>query len=320
MIIINSQKVLFGLFLIIFFLFGILLLYLPLNESRAEIEFIIKNNDGASKIGQSLEDAGIIFNKNIFIIYTLITGRDKQLKAGKYILSSSMSISEIANLFSKGLAKSEDIEITIPEGFNKWEIGEKLQEAKLVKIEDFLSIAGSYEGYLFPDTYRFNKNSTAIEIAEKMKNNFEKKVNLVKLTPTRDQIILASILEKEVKTKDDMELVSGILWKRLDVGMPLQVDAAVAYGKCLESEGKFCDIAIVSIRDSLKIDGPYNTYALIGLPVGPISNPGIAAIKASLNPVSSDYWYYLSATAEDSRTIFSKTSAEHARNRAKYLK
>ncbi|MDP3697075.1 MAG: endolytic transglycosylase MltG, partial [Candidatus Taylorbacteria bacterium] len=142
--------------------------------------------------------------------------------------------------------------------------------------------------------------------------------------PGRGQLIIASMLEKEVREPQDMALVAGIIYKRLELGMLLQIDAAVTYGACLERARNqsiygFCDVSQIGVANFLDIDSPYNLYLRSGLPAGPISNPGEEAIKAALNPEKSDYLFYLSAKS-DGRTIFSRTAAEHERNRVKYLR
>ena len=145
--------------------------------------------------------------------------------------------------------------------------------------------------------------------------NFDKKLNsdlrqqiLEQKKTIFDVITMASLLEKEVRTLEDKKIVSGILWKRLSVGMALQLDCTVNYVTGKNHPG-------VLIKDT-KINSPYNTYKYPGLPKGPISNPGMNSIIATLNPTKTDYWFYLT----DGTTHFSKTAEEHSAKKAKYLK
>ncbi|MEK7583193.1 MAG: endolytic transglycosylase MltG [Patescibacteria group bacterium] len=209
-----------------------------------------------------------------------------------------------------------DVAVTIPEGTNLADIDRLISEAKIASSSIFLTPAFlAREGTFFPDTYRFDRGSTAQEIYARFEENFAAKCD----ASCKKAITLASILEKEVQTLGDMRIVAGIIEKRLAVGMPLQLDATVAYGVCYAKFIKniYCDVSQVNIVDNIRKDSAYNTYTRTGLPVGPISNPGLKAIDAAQHPVSSDYWYYLSA--KDGTTIFSRTLAEHNRARAKYL-
>lgn len=316
--ILTTAKISIGFFIIALIAAGPFLIYSPISNSAAGKEVVINSGDGAKNIAKVLKNNGLVRSELLFLIYTKISGEEKNLKAGKYIFSGSLSIPGIVGIMARGQSESEDIEVTIPEGFNVFEIGKKLEELKAADGKEFLSNALELEGYLFPDTYRFKKDPSVLEIIGKMNENFKNKTKEFAL-PSTSEIIIASILEKEVKSEEDMKIVSGILWKRLQVDMLLQVDATVAYGVCKNKGLFFCDVSNVNLVDNIKLDAFYNTYARKGLPPGPISNPGLKAIKASMNPVSSDYWFYLSARAEDGRTIFSKTSAEHERNRVKYL-
>ena len=181
----------------------------------------------------------------------------------------------------------------------------------------------SLEGYLFPDTYQIAYGTPIEEAVRIMLQNFDTKLNqglkneiLKPTVPTQQKktifeiITMASLIEKEVKTKEDKELISGILWKRLKNKMPLQVDATVSY---ITGE-KTMEVS----KEETQIDSPYNTYKYRGLPLGPISNPGIESIEAAIYPKSSQYWYYLSTP--DGETIFSKTLEKHNIAKAKYLK
>jgi UPF0755 protein len=186
------------------------------------------------------------------------------------------------------------------------------------------------EGYLFPDTYRFSKEDLngvkiqTLDVVAKLQENFKGKTDdlfkNLSQQKIKETIVIASLLEKEVQSKAEMRLVAGIIEKRASIGMLLQIDATVAYGVCYPKFllRQYCDTSLANIIDNLKSSSPYNTYQRKGLPVAPISNPGIEAIKAALNPQPSDYLYYL--TAKDGTTIFSKTSAEHEAARRRYLR
>lgn len=204
-----------------------------------------------------------------------------------------------------------DIKVTIPEGTNIADT-ERLILAAGVKLQGRL-LAPEYlslEGKLFPDTYRFDRNSTVQDVIDRM---------LLDDSDSRT-LIIASMLEKEVQTEADMRIVAGIIEKRLSIGMALQLDATVAYGVCLPKFklGEYCDVSKANLVDNIKRDSTYNTYTRRGLPAGPISSPGRKALRAAASPQASEYWYYLSTP--DGTTIFSKTLEEHNRAKAKYLR
>lgn len=297
----------FFIFAIIFF--GIFIfqgIYLPKDLEGKEQLFSINKGEDIFTIGDNLTKSGLIKEKYSFILYSFLSGKHKKLKAGKYFLSPKMSVKSIVDkIFAGDIAKKR---VTIPEGFTVKQIEELLG----------LDLPGeNLEGFLFPDTYDFYIDIKGEEVVKIMKKNFEQKLNqelkeeIERQGKTIFEIItMASLIEKEVKTKEDKEIVSGILWKRLSVNMPLQVDATINY-----ITGK--KTTRISIEET-KIDSPYNTYLNTGLPPGPIANPGLESIKAALYPKSSDYWYYLSTP--DGKTIFSKTLQEHNLAKAKYLK
>ena len=184
------------------------------------------------------------------------------------------------------------------------EIAEQFGDFENFDKKEFLEKTAGLEGYLFPDTYLFLPGAETEQIIGTMRDNFQKKAGDV----GQDTVIMASLIEKEVPDSDDRKIVSGILWKRLEIGMPLQVDAVFPY---ITGRQKV-------LSDDLKIDSLYNTYFYKGLPPGPISNPGLDAIEAARNPKESPYLYYLSG--RDGKTHFAKTFAEHLKNKEKYLK
>ena len=228
-----------------------------------------------------------------------------------------IKLPEFAGRRHKELAESREITVTIPEGLAVKQIGEILENAKLFSQEDFTKIAQKEEGYLFPDTYRFYKDAKPEDIVLRMKENFNKKVTPEILKEVenskrtlREVIIMASILEEEVSAAEDRKIVAGILWKRLDGGMGLNVDAALTYILGRASH----ELTV----DDLKYDSPYNTYRYRGFPPTPISNPGLDTISAATNPMPSKYFYYL--TDKDGKTRYAVTLEEHALNKRKYLR
>src|SRR3990167_8027126 len=293
-------------------------------------EIVIKEGQGAYEIADILKEEGAIENKLVFIAYIFITGNEKKLQAGRYLFKPGVTILGIVYSISSGLAETNDIIITIPEGYNIWEIDKRLAEFGLVAEGEFAKKYQSDEGQFFPDTYRFDREGeTADTIAEKMKNHLNLKFKEFSLIFSslvlRDTLTRASILEKEARREEDMRLVAGIIRNRLARKMPLQIDATVSYGACLRdlqvrlvNKYKYCDVSQIGVGAEIRIDSPYNSYKRSGLPPGPIANPGITAIQAVLNPKQSDYFYYLS-TRDGSQMIFSKTGAEHVANRRKYL-
>jgi UPF0755 protein len=288
--------------LVFLFLWGV---FLPKEKISGPKIFSVEKGQGLFEIGENLEKEGLIKSKFFFDFYVILIGKERNLQAGKYLLSPSMNVSQIAQeIISGDIAK---MKVTIPEGFTVKEIEEMLG----IKLP-----GENLEGYLFPDTYYFPIDVSSEEIVRIMRKNFEKKISPYKEEieksgrSLQEIITMASLLEKEVKTKEEKEIVSGILWKRLKAGVPLQVDATITY-----ITGK--KTTKISFED-LQIDSPYNTYKYKGLPPGPICNPGLESILAALYPKESEYWYYLSTP--EGKTLFFKTLEEHNLAKAKYLR
>jgi len=291
----------------------------------------VKQGESVSDILADLKSKEIVSQTWVLQIYLAYKGKIRNIKAGTYEVSGSQTIKEIAEILGEG--KEKIYKITIPEGFTLNQIAEKFEKSGLFSAEDFKkeAIAGNFEynflkkfskeasleGYLFPDTYYFKPKTTPKAAIVKILDNFEKKTKDLQTAAKgngknfEDIIVMASILEKEVRVPKDMALVAGILEKRIAIGQALQVDSTINYitGK---SE------AAVSGPD-LEIQSLYNTYKNKGLPPGPISNPGLAVIKAALSSQKSDYLYYLSRQ-DTGETIFSKTYQEHLEAKQKYLK
>jgi len=311
-------------------------IFFPKNPFSEDRIFSIKKGENVKDISLNLEKKGLIRDSIFFEIYISFRGLERDLKAGDYLLSSSMSASEIADRIYSGETLRQ--KITIIEGWKIEDIGDYLEQEGIFEKEDFFEAVGSplannekyfftdysfldrkivnLEGYLFPDTYYVSKSDSLEEVIRKMLDNFDRKIDveireeIKKQKKTLFEIItLASLLEKEVSSLQDKKIVAGILQKRMSIGMPLQVDATITY-----ITGKR---SVKVSRQDTKIDSPYNTYKYKGLPLGPICNPGIESIHASLYPESSDYLYYLSTP--EGETVYSKTLEEHNIAKEKYL-
>ncbi len=295
----------------------------------------VERGMSASQIGDILEKEHLINSSFWFKVYSLLTFSFSRLQAGEYILSSQMTLPEIVAKMSQGDVVVR--QITVPEGWNIKEIGEYLEKNAMLSSERFFELATSpafisslslefnfltdrppgesLEGYLFPDTYHLQYSDREEEVILRMLTNFQKKVSgeitenaLMKRKSLFEVMTMASVIEKEVRSREDKEIVSGILWKRIAIGIPLQADATIAY-----TTGK----KTILIADT-KIPSLYNTYLYRGLPKGPISNPGLESIEAALKPRETSYLYYLSSP--DGRTIFSRTLQEHNIAKEQYLK
>src|SRR3989338_7050241 len=265
---------------------------------------VIEKGTGLAEISGKLKKEGLVKNKYAFALYARVFNKSKKIKYGKYLFNEPVSIFSLLSRFTKGEFGFKPVKVTVAEGLTVKKIAELLGDFENFDKEEFLEKTEKLEGYLFPDTYLFLPFAETQQIIDTMTDNFKKKAGDV----GRDIVIMASLIEKEVPDSGDRKIVSGILWKRLELGMALQVDAVFPY----------ITGSLKVLLDDLKIDSPYNPYLYKGLPPGPISNPGLDAILASLNPIESPYWYYLSDPKTD-KTIFSKTLDEHNQNIIKYL-
>ncbi len=300
-------------------------------------EFVIKEGDGVMEIASNLENSGFIAGKDFFNIYILKKNLSRRLQAGSYALSPSMTISHMVDFFVVGKIKGNEILITIPEGFSNEEIDKRLAEKDFINEGEFINfdkilnldllkynflndkpLNFSLQGYYFPDTYKYYDDSSIEDIVKKMFDNFDLKLTNDLREEIKKQnktifevIVLASIVEKEAGHKDDMKKISSVFQNRLEIGKALESDATINY---ITNSGR-----AQSTYEDLKVESPYNTYKYSGLPPGPISNPGIDAIKAVIYYEKTDYFYFLTKK-DDNMAVFSKTYQEHLKNKNKYLK
>lgn len=278
--------------------------------------FTIEKGTGISLLSTKLADSHIIRSPFLFKAFSVLFGGTKGIIAGDYVLNGKQSVITMARRFSSGDFQLVPVRITIPEGLNIFEMS-KLISGKFSKIsaDVFVKLTGPDEGYLFPDTYFFLPNVQSAEIIKTMKDNFQEKIKTLDAEifnfkkPLTDVIKMASILEEEARTMETRQVVAGILWKRLALGMPLQVDASFKY-----INGKVTSNLTTA---DLKIDSLYNSYLYKGLPPTPISNPGLDSVRAAVSPIKTSYLYFL--TDKDGNMHYAKTYEEHLKNKENYL-
>lgn len=289
------------------------------SDDAREVEFLIPKGSGASKIAKELKNAGLIKNAIVFKFYTQLTNSQKKIQAGEYTLSANLTTPEIIEIFKKG---PKELWVTIPEGLRREEIALRFAESlekDEVFVKEFLNLTKDKEGYLFPDTYLFPKTATATNIVNKLTLTFDSKVGKV----SDRQLIMASLLERETQKDAEKPIVAGVLYKRIENGWPLQVDAtlqfAVASQKLQNSKTPKLERYWENPTSQDKeLNSVFNTYKNLGLPPSPISNPGLISIQAAINPEESDYWYYIHD--KTGQIHFAKTLEEHNLNIAKYLR
>ena len=289
----------------------------PVNtRSTQQVSFDITQGESTRQIGYDLQQAHLIRNQWVFFLLIKLTGFDGKIQAGNFQLSASQTPEQIIQTLTKG---SQDIWVTIPEGLRATEIATILKQ-KLPTYDSSWSVKlATQEGYLFPDTYLFPHDATINQIMSIMEDNFAKKYQVAKLTQTNslsqaDAVILASIVQREAISPHDMQYVASVLENRLSIGMALGSDVTIEYALGQQPDGTWWkkDLTV----NDLQIDSNYNTRKFAGLPPGPISNPGLVALQAVLNPPPSDYLYYISD--KNGVLHFAKTLQEHNANIIKY--
>ncbi len=272
--------------------------------SGAPKEIVIAQGSGFSDVSRELHEKGVISSPTLFSAYLLMTGKYRSLQSGVYQFSSSQPPREIARDIVSGRTSAS--RVTIIEGWSTQDIAEALEEKEIVTKKDFLAAAKGKEGYLFPDTYHFAHDVTASEVVTRLEETFAKRTK--ELAPTREQVIIASIVEREAKLDEDRAKIAGVYFNRLRLGMRLEADPTVQYAK-----GSWDPITVADYRSVIS---PYNTYLNAGLPPGPIANPGLSSLEAAVHPAETDAVYFFHL--KDGTTIYSKTLEEHNQNKQKY--
>ncbi|MEK7129097.1 MAG: endolytic transglycosylase MltG [Patescibacteria group bacterium] len=271
---------------------------------------------GLKEISAGLYEKKVIKSPVLFKIYAYLLRSDKRVVAGDYLFTEAAALPRVVWRLTQGEFNLTPVKVTIPEGATLSKIAAIFEkEIPLFDRSKFLAETKGKEGYLFPDTYLFFPNVSTGEIITDLENNFNKKMETLKDDVTKsghsisDIITMASILEHEARTSDDRKIIAGILWKRIQIGMALQVDAPFVYES---GKGTYS----LTTKD-LKTDSPYNTYTRRGLPAGPIGNPGLDSILAAIYPKDSPYLYYLSD--REGNVYYSATFDKHKKNKVLYI-
>lgn len=295
-------------------------LEIPRNASTADIALVLREHD-------------LIRSPLVFRIYARYIGADATLKAGSFVVPRGLSVSEILEVLRMGQVTYASV--TIPEGYNTAQIASLLVAQGFVEEDEFWAavmdseypysfLSGlpgderRLEGYLFPDTYLVHQGATSREIVSAMLARFDQEAVRLRLNERARQagmtfhemVTIASMLEKEASTEADRKLISGVIRKRLDIGMPLQICFTVIYALGDPTRQ-------VVLYEDLQVQSPYNTYLYPGLPPGPIANPGSVSLQTALEPEASDYLYYLAKP--DGSHVFSRTLAEHNAAKRQYI-
>lgn len=286
------------------------------SKNKNSIIFVVEKGAGLKEIAAKLKTAGLIKNRVVFFLYTRFGRFENKIQAGDFRLNKSMTAQEIAQNLTHGTL---DIWITVPEGKRATEIAEILKEKIPTYNSSWINSLILNEGYLFPDTYLIPKDSDIKIVIDQMKGNFDRKyasINISNSKLTKSQIvILASLIEREAITNTEKPIIAGILMNRLNVGMALQVDATIQYAKGQNVlNKKWWDS--VTLDEYKSVTSDYNTYLFAGLPPGPISNPGLEALRAAADPANTTYLYYLHDKNRQIR--YAKTLREHNANIEKY--
>lgn len=279
------------------------------------------------QIAAELKQQGLIRSKYAFEAARLAKGGT--LKAGEYRFDHPAKMADVYDRLERGDVYT--LTVTIPEGSNLFDIAQRIETAKLGTKEKFLAEARakvsliadldpgaiSLEGYLFPDTYHFERRSTPQQMLTAMVKRFRQEAAALGLRSNYHRVVtVASLVERETPMDAERPLVASVFENRLAKEMPLATDPSVIYAALLD--GRYRGTIYAS---DLQADSPYNTYRYAGLPPGPICNPGTASLKAAMKPARTDYLYFVAASADPSgKSRFSTTLEEHAHAVQEYRK
>ncbi len=310
------------------------------NDSTKQVVTVAPGSS-AGDIGSTLQQRGLIRSALVFRLAADQAGVGTSLAAGDYELSRSMSTDEIIQVLAHGQVK-RGLVATIPEGWRSEQIADRLEATGFASRDEFLGAVAAppsvpgfdalgaaptpprLEGYLFPETYEVPQKVTGSRAAELMVRMFNSRIGESlrggesRLTP-QQVVTLASIVEREAKQPSERSTIASVYLNRMAAGMPLQADPTVQYaiasrdGAKAASYNYWRDLT----QADLEIDSPYNTYRVMGLPPGPICNPGEASIRAVLTPARTDYLYFVAQNDGSGGHLFARTLDEHNANVAR---
>jgi UPF0755 protein len=301
----------------------------PTNSAKSAkpVRVEIPVGANASSIGDSLKKAGLIRSGLAFVTVARVLGESQDMKAGEYEISPNLGVIEIISKLVAGDAVAHSV--VIPEGLTLRQVASRLEARRIVNADRFIRAAeqqpkdlgllipvsrDSVHGYLMPDTYKFARRTSERDILKEMLTNWNRKVlrpnsALFRKSPyPMDKIIvMASLIEREAKVPEDRTKIASVIRNRLRRRMKLDIDATVIFALGYHKEK-------LTYKD-LRVDSPFNTYRNVGLPPGPICNPGLASIEAALQPAKTPYLYYVAQP--DGSHLFAQTYEEHKANIAR---
>ncbi len=315
----------------------------PAGDDARQRPFVINLGEPARFVASRLATNGFVLDADLFNLYLRVSGLERRVQAGNFMLSETMTMREVAQALQQAL--EAEASVTIPEGFRSEEIAERLSAENIIEPDVFLAAVrqprtlsifadyeflqslpaeASLEGFLFPDTYRFPVLASSPELViAPFLDNFQRRVGADGLSggssglSGRELVNLASIVEREAVQADERPLIASVYLNRLngtcaaDVGgRYLQADPTVQYARGAVGNWWWKP---QRIEEYAEVISPYNTYLNEGLPPNPIANPGLNAIEASQNPAQAAYCFFV-ATGEDGRHVFALTYAEHQQN------
>lgn len=302
--------------------------FLGLLKTEGDITITTPTEMSVDQLADILKENGVIKYKFVFKIFASMTDKDTtQYKAKNYLMNTNMGYTEVFLTLRRGTAQKDTVMVTIPEGKEQREIAQILEDAKVCTAAEFMAACNdtkhSYgfledvpkrenmlEGYLFPDTYEFYVGDSPQNVIQRFLDNFESKYSEAMLKATEEKgltidevVTLASIIEREAANESDRGTVASVFWNRLSSKSYPYLESCATVQYVLEERK-----SILSRADT-EIESPYNTYLNKGLPVGPIASPGLASLKAVLQPETTDYLFFV--VNEEGKHIFSKTYEEH---------